>query len=165
MQQLNMFSVTLSLLLVALPLFFIPIASEALPQNQVCVAAIYGVYGAVSFEGVGSDDYWVSVCQNPAKVTSIYASAEVYCNADDIPPGFDYLASICEQYGFVSLLPESEVAANLTNEAISAMDILDMADVDPAVNMTKPFLISQAWFDLSYRTEVFHRLPKCVSLS
>lgn len=128
-------------------------ACDGIVANQECVSAVFGIVGGLNFEGIGYGNYYLGVCQNPLKVISIYAISKTYCPTNDLDPGFDYLRSACQMYGSVGLIPEADVAVNLTNEAISSYPILDQADQNPLTNLTTPILISRDWFNLGFRTE------------
>lgn len=124
------------------------------PKNQICVSAVQQAYSTLEFEGPGYGSYYVTSCLNPMRIVSIYVSSRRYCKPDEIVPGFEGLNDVCETYGGFSILPESAVAANLTDEAIVRMPVLDMDEVSTVENVTAPFIISQSWFDLSFRTTV-----------
>jgi len=124
------------------------------PKNQICVSAVQQAYSTLEFEGPGYGSYYVTSCLNPIRIASIYVSSRRYCKPDEIVPGFEGLNGICETYGGVSILPESAVAANLTDDAIERMPVLDMEEVPTTENVTAPFIISRSWFDLSFRTTV-----------
>ena len=127
--------------------------------HQECVSAVFSILGNLNFEGIGYGLYYVVICQNPLKVASIYAVSRTYCSPSDLDPGFDYLKTACHKYGGAELLPESEVAANLTDEAISRYPVLSQTDELVLTNLTTPILISRDWFDLGFRTEVGFLCP------
>ncbi|KAM0246586.1 hypothetical protein ACHAQJ_010169 [Trichoderma viride] len=127
--------------------------SSTIAFDQECVSAIFSIIGDLNFEGIGYEDYYLGICQNPLKVTSIYANSKTYCPPTDLDPGFDYLSSACQSYGSVELIPEADLASNLTDEAISSFPILDQADENDTTNLTTPILISRDWFNLGFRTE------------
>lgn len=122
--------------------------------HQECVAAIIGIIGDLNFEGIGYGEYYLGICQNPLKVTSVYAISKAYCRPNDLDPGFTYLSLACQSYGSVELIPEADMAANLTDKAISSFPILDQDDKRVLTNLTTPILISREWFELGFRTEV-----------
>lgn len=122
--------------------------------HQECVAAIFGIIGNLNFEGIGYGDYYLEICQNPLKVTSVYAISKAYCPPDDLNPGFNYFGLSCQSYGSVELIPEADLAANLTDKAINSFPILDQDDKRVLTNLTTPILISRDWFELGFRTEV-----------
>jgi hypothetical protein len=122
--------------------------------HQECVAAVFGIIGNLNFEGIGYGEYYLGLCQNPLKVTSVYAISRAYCPPNDLDTGFAYFGLACQTYGPVELIPEAEIAANLTDKAVSSFPILDQDDKRVLTNLTTPILISRDWFELGFRTEV-----------
>ncbi|KAL6701451.1 ferric reductase NAD binding domain-containing protein [Trichoderma pleuroticola] len=127
--------------------------SSIIGKDQECVSAVFGIVGGLSFEGIGYDNYYLGVCQNPLKVVSIYAISKTYCSSSDLGPGLEYLNWACLTYAGAALIPEADVAVNLTDEAISQYPILDQEDAIVPKNLTTPVLITRDWFDLGFRTE------------
>ncbi|RFU79737.1 ferric-chelate reductase [Trichoderma arundinaceum] len=127
--------------------------SSTIAIDQECVSAIFGIIGGLNFEGIGYGNYYLGICQNPLKVTSIYANSKTYCPPTDLDPGIGYLSSACQNYGGVGLIPEVDVASNLTDEMINGFPTLDQAHVNDTTNLTTPILISRDWFNLGFRTE------------
>ncbi|TFB00153.1 Ferric reductase transmembrane component 3 [Trichoderma ghanense] len=141
----------ISLLLVGL--FSSHALSSTISVDQECVSAVFSILGGLNFVGIGYGNYYVASCQNPLKVASIYAISKTYCPPSDLDPGFDYLKTLCRKYGGAELLPEEDVAANLTDEAVNGFPVLDQADTRVMTNLTTPVLISRDWFDLGFKTE------------
>ncbi|KAL7939228.1 hypothetical protein V8C35DRAFT_326351 [Trichoderma chlorosporum] len=127
--------------------------SSTIAVDQECLSAVFGIVGGLNFEGLGYGNYFLANCQNPLNVASVYAIAKTYCPPSDLEPGVDYLNSSCQTNGGVVFMPEADVAANLTDEAISRFPILNQTDVSPMENLTTPVLISRDWFNLGFRTE------------
>ncbi|UKZ90577.1 uncharacterized protein TrAFT101_005587 [Trichoderma asperellum] len=121
--------------------------------HQECVAAVFGIIGNLNFEGIGYGDYYLGLCQNPLKATSVYAISRAYCPPNDLDPGLAYFGLACQSYGSVELIPEADLAANLTDKAVNSFPILDQDDKRVLTNLTTPVLISRDWFELGYRTE------------
>ncbi|KAL7897248.1 ferric reductase like transmembrane component domain-containing protein [Trichoderma sp. SZMC 28014] len=121
--------------------------------HQECVAAVFGIIGNLNFEGIGYGEYYLGLCQNPLKVTSVYAISRAYCPPNDLDTGFTYFGLACQTYGPVELIPEADIAANLTDKAVSSFPILDQDDKRVLTNLTTPILISRDWFELGFRTE------------
>jgi hypothetical protein len=153
----------ISLLLVGL--FASHALSSTINADQECVSAVFSIVGGLSFVGVGYGKYYVANCQNPLKVASIYAVSKTYCPPSDLDPGIEYVKSLCRKYGGAEPLSEADVAANLTDEAISQYPILDQTDDLVSTNLTTPVLISKHWFDLGFKTEVsfLGLISRCVT--
>lgn len=145
--------------------------ARVISKDQECVSAVFGIVGGLNFEGIGYGNYYLGICQNPLKVVSVYAISKTYCSSADLGPGFKYLNWACLQYAGAGLIPEADVAVNLTDEAISRYPILDQKDVIVPKNLTTPVLVTRDWFDLGFRTEVcsfsfqFCPYPKLFSLT
>jgi hypothetical protein len=122
-------------------------------KNALCADGVYEALD-VSFEGSDPEDYWGMTCTNPLKLISMYASAKLYCTQREIAAGFQLLASYCEEYGMVSLIPMSDFDANLTDASIESYPFLDLVDLDPTVNLTTPVRLTRDFFELSRRTVV-----------
>lgn len=122
--------------------------------HQECVAAVFGIIGNLNFEGIGYGEYYLGICQNPLKVTSVYAISRAYCPPNDLDTGIAYFSLACQTYGSVELIPEADIAANLTDKAVSSFPILDQDDERVLTNLTTPILIARDWFELGFRTEV-----------
>jgi ferric-chelate reductase len=137
--------------------------SSAIAIDQECVSAIFYIIGGLPFEGIGYGNYYLGICQNPLKVTSVYANSKIYCLPADLDPGFDYLNWACQNYASVELMPEVDVATNLTDKAINSFPILDQSNENVMTNLTTPILISRDWFNLSLRTQA--RFPHSHSFS
>ncbi|KAJ4862477.1 ferric reductase like transmembrane component domain-containing protein [Trichoderma breve] len=127
--------------------------SRVISKDQECVSAVFGIVGGLNFEGIGYGNYYLGICQNPLKVVSTYAISKTYCSSADLGPGFEYLNWACLQYAGAGLIPEADVAVNLTDEAISRYPILDQDDVIVPKNLTTPVMVTRDWFDLGFRTE------------
>ncbi|KAL7808709.1 ferric reductase NAD binding domain-containing protein [Trichoderma gracile] len=141
----------ISLLLVGL--FSSHALSSTIGVDQECVSAVFSIVGGLNFVGVGYGMYYVANCQNPLKVVSIYAVSKTYCPPSDLDPGIEYVKSLCQKYGGAELISEADLAANLTDEAISQYPVLDQTDDLVLTNLTTPVLISKEWFDLGFKTE------------
>ncbi|KAL7786013.1 ferric reductase like transmembrane component domain-containing protein [Trichoderma afarasin] len=127
--------------------------ARVISKDQECVSAVFGIVGGLNFEGIGYGNYYLGICQNPLKVVSVYAISKTYCSSADLGPGFEYLNWACLQYAGAGLIPEADVAVNLTDEAISRYPMLDQKDVIVPKNLTTPVLVTRDWFDLGFRTE------------
>ncbi|KAL7906087.1 ferric reductase like transmembrane component domain-containing protein [Trichoderma velutinum] len=127
--------------------------SNVIGKDQECVSAIYGIVGGLKFEGIGYSNYYLALCQNPLKVASIYAISKTYCSSTDLESGYEHLNWACLMYAGAGVIPEVDLAANLTDEAISRFPILDQKDAIIPKNLTTPVLITRDWFNLGFRTE------------
>ncbi|EEQ27743.1 hypothetical protein McanMca71_000242 [Microsporum canis] len=132
------------------------VSSEELASTQICFSAVYGAYRSITFAGPPGEEYWITLCRNPLKVGSIYASAKVHCKPEEIAPGAAVLEEYCEKYAFQPLLPMSDFSANLTNEIIAKMRVVENGEIPLTEIITTPILISKKFFDLSLKTIVVY---------
>ena len=125
-----------------------------LPQEERCVTAVYSTYNYITFTGSPTKGLWDTRCQNPLKVASIYAASDLYCRDRERTAGLAQLASFCEEFGHVQLLPREAVAENLTEDAIRNMRKVDYLELDRSDPMDRPVLISASYFNLMFNTIV-----------
>lgn len=148
-----MLSRALGLLALALPGMVV-----AQTAQEECGAVIYQLYGQFSYEGPiegGNDEdsiFWATVCTNRIAVLSEFAAAKLYCSPEDYQPSVDLIANWCQRYGDVTMLPISDFAANLTDEAIRKLPVLGPSDPRLRKNISAPFLIAKPVYDLGYKT-------------
>lgn len=131
--------------------FLIPsVLCEYISLDRRCVTAVFTAYNYLTFSGpVG---FWDSRCQNPLKVTSIYAASDIYCRPDERTAGFALFASYCHQFGQTDLLLRDQLAANLTDDAIQQMKVVEYGVIPKHQPLDAPVLISQNYFKRTFRT-------------
>lgn len=125
-----------------------------IPQNEICATAIYQVYSDLSFVGNVSAAPAISACRNPLKVASIYAATRTYCKPQDFNASVQYYAGKCAGFGGVTMIPESEVADNLTAAAVQSMRVVGKGEVPSYSKLSAPVLVSRSWFDVAFKTIV-----------
>ncbi|KAJ5772635.1 hypothetical protein N7520_003164 [Penicillium odoratum] len=125
---------------------------DFLPVDERCVTAIYSAYNYVSFAGEPATGMWETRCQNPLKVTSIYAASEVYCRDAERAAGLAQMASECEEFGHRQLLPREAVAENLTEDAIRNMRTVAYLEMAGDEVSDLPIMLSASYFNRMYNT-------------
>ena len=118
------------------------------------MTAVYSTYNYITFTESPTKGLWDTRCQNPLKVASIYAASDLYCRDRERTAGLAQLASFCEEFGHVQLLPREAVAENLTEDAIRNMRKVDYLELDRSDPMDRPVLISASYFNLMFNTIV-----------
>lgn len=132
-------------------LFLVPaVLCEYIPLDQRCVTAVFTAYNYLTF--TGSVGFWDSRCQNPLKVTSVYAASGTYCDPDEQTAGFALFAAYCHQFGRTDLLPRDALAENLTDDAIKQMNLVEYGVIPKHQPLYVPVMISQEYFKRTYRT-------------
>ncbi|KJR86002.1 FRE family ferric-chelate reductase [Sporothrix schenckii 1099-18] len=122
-------------------------------ENQECGVTLLFVYRKYAWPGVGYGSSYGAACQNPNAVVSMYASLYTYCPPEEWQPGVAGLNAQCLRRANVPFAAASDYAANLTTEAIAALPVYEAKTLRKSANVTAPFLMSQAWFDISRRSE------------
>ncbi|GKZ24124.1 hypothetical protein AbraIFM66951_008937 [Aspergillus brasiliensis] len=122
------------------------------PTNEGCVTAVYTALGYLSFSGDPAQGPWEARCQNRLKVTSTYASADVYCTEEEQIVGFAQLQGYCLEYAKVDLIPREELAENLTHDALSRMPVVEYAQIPKSQRIPTAVLISPTFYRRTFDT-------------
>ncbi|KAJ5657211.1 uncharacterized protein N7484_000860 [Penicillium longicatenatum] len=125
---------------------------DFLPIDERCVTAIYSAYNYISFAGEPATGMWDTRCQNPLKVTSIYAASEIYCRDVDRAAGLAQLASECEEFGHRELLPREAVAENLNEDVIRNLRTVSYLEMSWDEVADEPIMISASFFNRMHNT-------------
>jgi hypothetical protein len=138
----------LSLLLV------LPLGAFAQTRKQECFDTAFEAIGYTVWAGDDPESYYNSTCTYPPKVLSVYAAATKYCKPEQLPAGIELLRSYCKDYGpDLELLPISDFAAELTEEAINSLPVVTYEEATNATDpYSEPILISEDFFDRMYDT-------------
>jgi ferric-chelate reductase len=128
--------------------------ATSLPKDERCVTAIYSAYNYISFAGVPAKGMWNTRCQNPLKVTSIYAASQIYCSDRECTAGLAQLAAECRKFGNQKLLSMNQVAENLTEHAIQTMRTVGYLELPRAEPVDTPVLLSASYFNGMFNTIV-----------
>ncbi|RHZ43508.1 ferric reductase family protein [Aspergillus thermomutatus] len=126
--------------------------SQIIPPNERCVTAVYTAYEYISFAGLPNKGLWASRCRNRLHVLSIYAASDVHCSDAERVTGFAQLEAQCRDYAGVNLIPREEFAADLTNEAIGRMRVVEFRELSKKENVHTPILISKLYYRRVFRT-------------
>ncbi|KAI9932327.1 hypothetical protein ASPWEDRAFT_182854 [Aspergillus wentii DTO 134E9] len=126
-------------------------SSTLLPEER-CVTAVYTAYNYISFTGLPAEGFWETRCQNPLKVTSIYAASQVYCSPLEQFHGLNQLESFCREFGHVGLLPREQLTDNLTDDAVDRMMVVEYRQLPKKEAVDVPVLISKDYYDVTFKT-------------
>ncbi|KAL2787420.1 ferric reductase like transmembrane component-domain-containing protein [Aspergillus keveii] len=126
-------------------------SANVLPVNERCVTSVHTAYGYIAFSSSPSNGHYQTKCEDPLKVTSIYASAEIYCQPDERESGIKGLEKLCRGLGF-ELIPREKLAENLTEGAISRMRAVDFFEVPASDPVDGPVLLTRAHYDRVFKT-------------
>ncbi|KAL3452766.1 ferric reductase like transmembrane component-domain-containing protein [Aspergillus insuetus] len=126
-------------------------AANVLPVNERCVTSVHTAYGYIAFSSSPSNGHYQTKCEDSLKVTSIYASAEIFCQPDEREAGIKGLEKVCSGLGF-ELIPREQLAENLTEDAISRMRAVDYFEVPVSEPVDVPVLLTRAHYDRVFKT-------------
>ncbi|KAF9884620.1 hypothetical protein FE257_001442 [Aspergillus nanangensis] len=126
--------------------------AQVIPQNQLCINAVYTAYGYISFSGSPAKGFWQTRCQNVLEVTSIYAAAEVYCRPEERDAGFPEMQTFCRQYTGLDMIPREQLAENLTEDAIHHMRVVNYLEVPRRQRLDAPVLVSRSFYQSTFDT-------------
>ncbi|KAL2856444.1 ferric reductase like transmembrane component-domain-containing protein [Aspergillus pseudoustus] len=126
-------------------------AANVLPVNERCVTSIQTAYGYIAFATSPSNGHYQTKCEDPLKVTSIYAASDVFCKPDERATGIRALETLCRELGF-NLIPREQLAENLTEDAIHHMRSADYSELSPADPVDVPVLLTAAHYSRVFRT-------------
>ncbi|KAE8153198.1 FRE family ferric-chelate reductase [Aspergillus avenaceus] len=133
---------------------FVSFAYSALPVNERCVTAVYTAYGYITFAEPKQHTAkaWLSRCQNPLTILSIYASADIYCTPPERTAGFAQLGAFCRDYAHTDLIPRKALADNLTDDAIKHMRVVDYGELRRSEPVDSPVLLSSTYYQRMFDT-------------
>ncbi|KAF1815826.1 hypothetical protein P152DRAFT_430174 [Eremomyces bilateralis CBS 781.70] len=118
-----------------------------------CINAVQAAINTLAFiESQPLSDYDAR-CRGRLRLISFYASTTVYCEPDELKEGLEGVATECSAQN-TTLVPISEFEANLTEDAISHLRIVERFELDGGDNLTVPVLLSEEFFNLAYKTIV-----------
>ncbi|PKX93593.1 ferric reductase family protein [Aspergillus novofumigatus IBT 16806] len=126
--------------------------SQIIPPNERCVTAVYTAYDYISFSGHPNRGLWAPRCRNRLRVLSVYAASTVYCSDAERERGFALLEAQCREYAGVNLIPREEFAANLTDDAISRMRVVEFRELPKKETVNTPILVSESYYSRVFRT-------------
>ncbi|KAL4955189.1 ferric reductase like transmembrane component-domain-containing protein [Aspergillus filifer] len=127
------------------------ISASVLPVNERCVTSVYTAYGSIPFSGEFSKGFYQKRCQNVLAVTSIYASSDLYCKADEREAGFAQLEEQCGDLG-LRLIRREQLSENLTDDAVRDMRSVDFLELPFDQPINYPVLLSASHYDRVFRT-------------
>ncbi|KAJ5578796.1 uncharacterized protein N7459_007760 [Penicillium hispanicum] len=128
------------------------VQADILPKDERCVTAVFSAYNYISFAGEPTTGMWDTRCQNPLKVTSIYAASDIFCRDQERAIGLAQLAALCEEFGHRELLPREAVAENLTEDAVHKTRTVHYLELSRTEAVNAPVLLSASYFDQMFNT-------------
>lgn len=131
------------------------LASSALGRDMT--ACMQGVRLALSpfyFTGGNVFDFYESLCANPLRTTSFYASGKIHCSAEEVVAGSALLEYSCLALAGIPAVPYSAVQSNLTDEYINSLPTLTPEDINVKLILTEVYKLDEELFELGVKTYV-----------
>jgi hypothetical protein len=138
------------------------IRKTLVPANEYCLNSVSVSYNYITFSGEGYNTYYGPKCLNPLRTISTYASGKTFCTEKEIEIGFEKIRKDCEK-DELEFLDWRHLVANITNDDITKMRIVDFDEIPTGNNVTKSVRISESFFQRVDDTLV--RLPQSLSSS
>ena len=138
--------VILSALIYGAGVSFGKIWANLLPTNQYCLHSVSTSYNYLTFSGPGYGSFYGPKCLNPTRIVSTFASGKTFCTDREIDIGFEKIREECEHQSFE--FPNwRELTANITDDDIAQMRVVDFGEIPPMVNTTEPVRVSEPFFE------------------
>jgi hypothetical protein len=121
------------------------IKKTLMPTNEYCLNSVSVSYNYITFSGEGYNTYNGPKCLNPLRTISTYASGTTFCTDKEIEIGFEKIRRDCAK-DELEFLDWRHVVANVTNDDITRMRVVDFDEIPTGQNVTNPIRLSEAFF-------------------
>jgi hypothetical protein len=121
------------------------IQNTLMPANQYCLNSVSVAYNYITFSGEGYNTYYGPKCLNPLRTISTYASGTTFCTDKEIQIGFEKIRKECEKEE-LEFLDWRHIVANITNDDIAKMRVVEFDGIPTGENVTEPIRLSEAFF-------------------
>jgi hypothetical protein len=117
-----------------------------MPANEYCLHTISSSYNYITFTGEGYGTYRGLRCLNPLRIASTYATGRTVCTEKEIYAGFERIRRECEKNEYT--FPDwQKLTANVTDDDIMHMRIVDFEEVPRGTNITEPIRLSKEFIE------------------
>jgi hypothetical protein len=116
-----------------------------MPTNEYCLNSVSVSYNYITFSGEGYNTYYGPRCLNPLRTISTYASGKTFCTDKEIHVGFAKIRKECEK-DELEFLDWRHIIANITNDDIAKMRVVEFDEIPTGKNVTEPIRLSEAFF-------------------
>lgn len=117
-----------------------------MPSNEYCLHAVSVSYNYITFSGEGYGTYYGPKCLNPLRTISTYASGKTFCTDKELSIGFETIRKECEDDG-LEFLDWQQVVANVTDDDIAQMRVVEFDEVSEGSNVTDPVRLSNSFHE------------------
>jgi hypothetical protein len=114
------------------------IRNTLMPTNEYCLHSISVSYNYITFSGEGYNTYYGPRCLNPLRTISTYASGKTLCTDKEIKVGFEKIRR--------EFLDWRHVVANITDDDIAKMRVVEFDEIPTGTNITEPVRLSKSFF-------------------
>jgi hypothetical protein len=121
------------------------IQNTLMPTSEYCLNSVSVSYNYITFSGEGYNIYNGPKCLNPLRTISTYASGKAFCTEKEVEIGFEKIRRDCEK-DELEFLDWRHVVANVTNDDITRMRVVDFDEIPTGKNVTEPVRLSEAFF-------------------
>jgi hypothetical protein len=121
------------------------IQKTLMPINEYCLNSVSVSYNYITFPGEGYNTYYGPKCLNPLRTISTYASGKTFCTDKEIHVGFEKIRKECEK-DELEFLDWRHIVANITNDDIAKMRVVEFDEIPTGKNVTEPIRLSEALF-------------------
>lgn len=122
------------------------IKGTLMPSNEYCLHSVSVSYNYITFTGDGYGTYNGPKCLNPLRTISTYASGKTFCTENEIQVGFDKIRRECNKED-LEFLDWQELVADVTEEVIAGMRVVEFDELLTGTNITEPVRLSRPFLD------------------
>jgi len=122
------------------------IKNTLMPSNEYCLHSVSVSYNYITFAGDGYGTYNGPKCLNPLRTISTYASGKTFCTENEIQVGFDKIRRECNKED-LEFLDWQELVADVTEEVIAGMRVVEFDELPTETNITEPVRLSRPFLD------------------
>ena len=122
------------------------IKNTLMPSNEYCLHSVSVSYNYITFAGDGYGTYNGPKCLNPLRTISTYASGKTFCTENEIQVGFDKIRRECNKED-LEFLDWQELVADVTEEVIAGMRVVEFDELPTGTNITEPVRLSRPFLD------------------
>lgn len=131
------------------------LGSFALGRDMTsCMQGIRLSLSPFYFAGGNVFSFYDSLCANPLRTTSFYASGKVHCTEEEIEAGSALLVQSCLLLAGIPAVPYSAVKSNLTDEYVDSLPRLTYDDMGAKLLLSEVYIVDEDFYELGLKTYV-----------
>lgn len=120
-----------------------------------CFYSIYSTLDSYTFYDPSNSSSSTAFCTDTIYVTSLYASAKVYCDTRQWTATIPYWKSLCKKKK-TALMDLTTIEANVTTEYATSLPEIDpeTSPTETTANITSPVRLTESYYHRALRTYV-----------